>query len=188
MISFNIMGVAFGFSFSFFALFGVMFCFEENLTVLLPVLCCLIHEAGHILVMIIFKTPPVKIIFYGGGIKLVPNVKLLSVKKDIIVFSAGCIANFLTGLIAYYAGYKTFFAISFALGIFNLLPFRYFDGGQIIKTVLVRSRVSENTVEEIRKILSLFIICLCVLVMMFSGLNLSLCVTIVYIVICEFLC
>lgn len=175
-------------TFSFFALFAVLFYSNENTKILLALFSCLFHELGHIALMCLFKCPPKSITFYGGGIKLTPNCRLVSYKQEIAVLSAGCITNLILGLLLIYTNTFTTFAVAnLTLGLFNLLPFRAFDGGQILKIL------SCNLQDKgLLKFYNLFVNFLCIIIV-FLGLifmikyrmSISLAVTICYIIVSQ---
>lgn len=95
-------------------------------------LCSLMHELGHISVMCLFGMPPEALTFYAGGIRLSDSCLYCGRAKTAAVLLAGCAVNLLCAGISLLLGYAGLFAAAnLALGLFNLLPFRYFDGGRL---------------------------------------------------------
>ncbi len=95
-------------------------------------LCSLMHESGHILAMCLFGILPECLTFYAGGIKLSGVTLRCSAGKRAVILLAGCAVNLSSAFISIMLGAGgTFAAVSIALGLFNLLPFRYFDGGRL---------------------------------------------------------
>ena len=130
LLSVKIKGVTYGISFGFFAVTALLFLCAEMETgkFLSAFLCCVLHESGHIFFMLLFGRTPGKIILYGGGIKIVPQTdRLISQTGEIIILLGGCLFNFLASVIGFISGRIDFFCLAnIFLGIFNLLPFRFF--------------------------------------------------------------
>lgn len=95
-------------------------------------LCSLMHELGHIGMMCLFGMPPESLTFYAGGIRLSDSCLYCSKPKLVAVLMAGCAVNLVSAGMSLLLGYAGLFAAAhLALGLFNLLPFRYFDGGRL---------------------------------------------------------
>ncbi len=177
-------------SFSFFAVLAVMFFIGDSFAVITALLCCFIHELGHMIMMHRFSVPINEIMLYGGGIKLKSETqKLYNKKSEIYILLAGAGVNLLCFFI--FKGILTQFAYtSLILGLFNLLPYKYFDGGRVLKLIFEDSvSIAMNSVYKvIRSVLVLFTICV-IIIMIYKGItNLSLIITLMYIVISEILC
>ena len=188
MINFKIFKTSCEFSFGFFALFAILFYCNNQSDILTAIICCLLHEMGHLISMIIFKSSPQKIIFYGGGIKIIPNTRILKKNNEIAILLSGCILNFILALICTKVHiFSQFVAINIIIGAFNLLPFKAFDGGQVLEKLFC-----ENENSKLIGVYHGLRTCLCVLIVLFGlyismiyGLNLSLIVTICYIILSE---
>lgn len=177
-------------SFSFFAVLAVLFFLSDNFAVITALLCCFMHEFGHMIMMHRFSVPISEIMLYGGGIKLVSeSERLYDKKSEICVLLAGAVVNILCFFI--FRGLIPLFAYtSLILGLFNLLPFKYFDGGRVLKLIFEDSvSVSMNSAYKvIRSVLVILTICVIVL-MIYKGItNISLIITLIYIVVSEMLC
>lgn len=177
------------FLFSFFALFAVLFYSDNYIEILTALTACILHETGHLTFMILFKNYPEKIVFYGGGIKIIPDNKMLSYKKDIIINLAGCLVNLIIGSILLLIDSFTLLGkLNIIIGVFNLLPFSSFDGGNVLKLIFLNKYHDKYMI--IYKI-SAKLLCF---LLLFSGIyciemfkiNISLVVTIVYIILSEF--
>lgn len=188
MIGFKVKGVSVTFVFSFFALFAVLFYSDSSFKILTALFACFLHEAGHLVAMIFYYCRPKSVLFYGGGIRIVPNHRLLSYKSDIIVDFAGSFANILCGLILMKLGvFADFSQANIIIGIFNLLPFSDFDGGHILKLFF---EYKEN--QKYLKFYKITVKILCIVILFFGvysivyfKINVSLLVTICYIIISE---
>ena len=189
MLEFSIRDHKIKLSFSFFAVLAVLFFIGDNFAVITALLCCFIHEFGHMIMMHRFSVPINEIMLYGGGIKLVSKTdRLYDKKSEIYVLLAGAGVNILCFFI--FKGFLTQLAYtSLILGLFNLLPFKYFDGGRVLKLIFEDSvSVSMNSAYKvIRSVLVLVTICV-VIMMIYKGItNISLIITLIYIVISEIL-
>lgn len=137
MFRVKICGVRFGVSFGFPAVIALVLLTggvntRELLTALL---CCALHECGHLMFMLIFSRKPEAVTLYGGGIRITPPAgRLDSFGSDLAVLLGGCAVNFLLAGAGMLSGGMSFFVqTNLLLGVFNLLPFKYFDGGRVLE-------------------------------------------------------
>ena len=145
MLSMIVKNIRIGVSFSFFAVIGLVCLWQggEADKLLVMLLCCLLHEMGHVTAMCLCNVPPKKIIAYGGGIKIYPDTeKMTSDYQDILILSAGCMVNLLLACLLFmFNGYPTYFGMAnLFLGLFNLMPVKYFDGGRLLSIALKDSK------------------------------------------------
>lgn len=191
MFSFRLFNIKVEFCFSFFAVVCLVSFFDGTSYILLGLLCCLLHELGHITAMCIFNVPPKRVQFYGAGIKITINEKMVSFKKELIIQLAGCITNILIFGALYFLYHsftvKVFATMNLIIGIFNLLPFKYFDGGKIIDLFLdtypTKNRYILRTAIRILAIAFLSIVGI-IFYLSNEG-NISLFITIIYIIVSE---
>lgn len=120
------------------------------------ILICLIssflHELGHIFAM---KTKGVRIesvAFNIGDVIIKADSSSLSYLSEIFISSAGVTVNFLLAIIFYLLFrfsevtiFYTFFVSNLAIGIFNLLPVRFLDGGDILRLIFNRFFSQKST-------------------------------------------
>ena len=117
----------------------LMLVVDESGLAALALFCCLIHEAAHIICLLVFGEQPasVKLSFYG--IKLERRLGAnLGRKAEIAVYACGPAANFVLALIFFVFSHlnesmKTASVISLMTGVFNLLPCVPLDGGNILR-------------------------------------------------------
>ncbi len=177
-------------SFSFFAVLAVLFFIGDSFAVATALLCCFMHEFGHMIMMHIFSVPISEIMLYGGGIKLkIETDRLYSKKSEICVLLAGAAVNFLCFFI--FRGFLTQLAYtSLILGLFNLLPFKYFDGGRVLRLIFEDSAsvYMNSAYRVIRSVVIIVTICLIIMLLYKRITNISLIITLIYIVISEILC
>lgn len=141
----KIKNTTYGVSFSFFFVVAlVSVCSGTQADMLfVTLMCCALHELGHLVLMTAFGSSPQEIVVYGGGIRITPDNKQLSKYHELVVLFAGPAVNFMLCLLSYMANGGGFFCqVNFLLGALNLLPFRYFDGGRIL-ALLANGKVCE---------------------------------------------
>lgn len=190
MLEFSIKGYKIKLSFSFFAILAVLFFIGNSLAVAAALLCCFMHEFGHMIMMHIFSVPISEILLYGGGIKLKSDTeRLYSKKSEICVLLAGAGVNIFCFVI--FRNFLTQLAYtSLILGLFNLLPFKYFDGGRVLKLIFEDSvSVYMNSAYKVIRSLLILVTISVIVIMIYKGItNLSLIITLIYIVVSEILC
>lgn len=141
----KIKNTTYGVSFSFFFVVAlVSVCSGTQADMLfVTLMCCALHELGHLVLMTAFGSSPQEIVVYGGGIRITPDSRQLDRRRETAVLLAGAGVNFLLGFAAYLTNGNSFFCqVNFLLGALNLLPFRYFDGGRIL-ALLANGKVCE---------------------------------------------
>ncbi len=132
--------------------------------------CCIVHEAGHIICLLFLGEKPALIEFSFYGIKLerVNGVRNIAA-SDLAVYLSGPSANFIFSaalflLSNFYNPLRIMAIISFGIGLFNLIPCKPLDGGNIIYALLCRNMCIE-VAEKICFVLTLLML----LPMGFSG-------------------
>lgn len=125
------------FRFSFFAVLGFMACTDRDGTMFLCALACLLHELGHLAVMLVMRKPPTSIMFYGGGI----HIRGGSMAFPAVI--AGCAVNAALFLVFGAVPWENervrlFGAINLLTAAFNMLPVCELDGKCILGLVLAR--------------------------------------------------
>lgn len=110
--------------------------------------CCLVHETAHIICMLAFGEKPslVELSFYGIKLERKP---MSSRRSDIPVYAAGPAANLLMSAALSVVSrenedIKNAAVISLVIGLFNLLPCRPLDGGNILFEFLCRMTTEEK--------------------------------------------
>ncbi len=187
LFSVKIRGVNIGVSFSFFAVTAIMLLYGGALCgeIFTALVCCVLHELGHLTFMALFSDKPESVVLYGGGIRIRPGSgRLLSSAADMLILLSGCAVNFLAAGIWYLiSGFDFFCAVNLLLGVFNLLPFKYFDGGRALEKLLKGSRSY-----DIIRALFIFLAAVCVIQMNLNGaLSVSFALTFFFVVLSEIL-
>lgn len=160
-MSFNIFGTKIYISFLFCATLSIMLLQDKSM-VALPLFCAVaVHELAHITVMFLLDVSPKEINFSPYGIEIVGE-KRISINQELKIAVAGPMVNIVTALVlfVYYKVYLNQSELIWCLiwafiGIFNLLPSYYLDGGTILFNVCLK-RMPAYKSEKILKIASIF--------------------------------
>lgn len=135
---------------SFAATVTLMLILDESGLCAVGLFCCIIHESGHILCLLLMGEHPkfIKLSFYGIKLErsLLPGSGKLN---ELAVYASGPAANIILSAVFFIASnaaqgmYKAA-VISLGVGIFNLIPCRPLDGGNILFAALVKAMQEEN--------------------------------------------
>lgn len=151
-----------------FEIFKIKFCISYTLLCLIAiciildmfkgfVMCCfavVIHESGHLIMMLIFGSKPRKISIspFEIAIKDEGRQQRSDLQNFFIVFF-GPFANFICFILLFLlylysdADFLSFAYVNLSLCLLNLLPVMSFDGGQMLYILLTR-RLSSQTAEK----------------------------------------
>lgn len=186
------------FDFSFFASVSLLILLGSRYAVW-GLAACLLHELGHLAVMKICGIPVKRVLFYGAGIKIVPDKEFCftDFSSEFLVLIAGSSANFLIALIAAVSGIsdsfemRLFSVINIIIGVFNLLPLQYLDGGRLLLAVIRRicSFSTACQLERFLKWANVFLILSVMIVFAFAGRgNFTLYITLCYLLVSAVSC
>lgn len=187
-LNFNKLTVVF--DFSFFAAVALLTLLSGNYA-LLGLTACIWHELGHLIFMRICGIPVKRMVFYGAGIKIVPDklIDFTGFRTSFLILIGGSGANF--ALAAALCpinspAARLFAAINALIGTFNLLPLQYLDGGKII-LLLIRKLCSYSAaclLERFFKWCNVFLIMTVLIVFAFLGKgNITLYATLCYLLV-----
>ena len=123
--------------------------------VLVCLLCTLIHESGHLLMICKVKGKPQSIIVNPFEIRINSELSDVTLKEEILIVSFGVIFNLMfslvAGLLYLIFPFEMFLQISISslcIGILNLMPVESLDGGQLFAIILNRL-FSQNVADKI---------------------------------------
>lgn len=129
---------------SFAAVVTLMLILDESGLCALALLCCIIHETGHIICLLFMGEHPklIELSFYGIKLERTPMPENGMI-DELAVYASGPAANFILSALLFVIGnaaqgMRTAAVISLCVGIFNLIPCRPLDGGNILFFVLCR--------------------------------------------------
>lgn len=164
-MTFTVKGINVKIGFTFFAVLTTLLCFNISSAVQVSVVSAVLHEAGHLLWLIVSGDKPQKIEFGLFGLSVVrKNDIKLNYKNEIISSFFGPLVNIIIAVICFtfYAILKselllTVISVNLFLGVFNLMPVFGLDGGRILEFYLL-SKHSPDKCEKIMRIVSAFTI------------------------------
>lgn len=140
MIEFKVFKTLIQMDFSFFAVLALCFFLDSNGLIFASLTACLLHETGHLLMMLVFRLDINSVIFYGAGIRLCCNIERLDCGRKTAVLGAGCAVNLLSYAVSFLCGSYAFASINLMMCAFNLIPIGDLDGAQLADAVCERYR------------------------------------------------
>ena len=183
------------FDFSFFASVSLLVLLGSGYAVM-GLAACLLHELGHLAVMKMCGIPVKRVLFYGAGIKIMPDKEFCftDFSSEFTVLIAGSAANFLIAAVSGIPdsfGMRLFSVINILIGVFNLLPLQYLDGGKLLLAVIRRicSFSTACLLERFLKWANVFLILSVMIAFAFAGRgNFTLYITLCYLLASAALC
>lgn len=138
---------------------------DTSMNVFLCFLAALMHEAGHLLALRHFHTPPDCIRLSLFDIAIIDRRQSLhSASQSAVIAAAGVAVNFMTAFLTWllflFTGWiplLTFIAAHLTLGIFNALPVHSLDGGQVLMMLLSR-HLSPVSADRILTVVSVIVL------------------------------
>lgn len=130
---------------------ALMGLFDKTGSVFLCLLSGIIHECGHLTILILSHEKPKDIYITPFGMRIERSEENLSKpSREILCAFAGPLVNLLAWL--FFKGSR-FSEINLTIGLFNLLPCIPLDGNKILENFL-KLKFSEKTTEKISLIVS----------------------------------
>lgn len=165
-MQFKIKNTTYRISFSFLALilYVLTVSYSRNIGILL--FFATVHEMVHLIFIYRFSVAPEVVSFTIFGANIKRNLTAVNnFNSEIIINASAPVFNVLTGavfsLLSKFTSvdelfYSDIADINFVLGCFNLIPFHTFDGGNVLKNILLKY-FSEKTTEQILTCVSLIV-------------------------------
>lgn len=177
--------------FSFVAAITLMLYFCEERIVLSAFLASLIHEAGHLFFMMLYRAQPRKIEFGAFGICIErKEALLLSYKKEAVIALGGIIFNLaactvsqILSLSALKDELMLFSAVNLLVAAFNSLPSHFLDMGRAVSFFLLsvtQEDKAEKIISVISKLTAIALTVIFIFYTAFTGFNVSLLAVTVY--------
>ena len=160
--------------------------FKPLRELLVPISAAMIHELGHIVVIMLCGADVGSIELSLFGAEIGALTGRLNKTRRIFVYAAGALANLVSGAVAAMFGSELFCACSLALAIVNLLPVRTLDGGCIAEELLGSFRYGGTALELLTGILVFALWLASVIALLFTG-NISLWMLSVYLFVTLYL-
>lgn len=160
MINFKLFNINFCVSVSFFCIFTLMLMLDKSGILFITSISILIHEAGHLIAMLIIHSPPEKICLKAGSVGIVAK-GFCSFFENAFVCIAGPFCNLIFFAVFYFAFLTSsntvmfnFAAVNIVLFVFHMLPVSGLDGGTVLICAIIR-KAGEVTALKILKIVSI---------------------------------
>lgn len=174
---FKIKNTTFKVSFSFFAILLIFTVADKSNLYLKTLFYGILHESIHLWFISRYSSPPqmVELSIFGGDIKRASDNKTTFPQEVAINISAplfNLILAFFFYMLSFLSKMKLHedMTINLTLGLFNLLPYYNFDGGNALKNILMM-RFSVDTSEKIITAFSALVSALFALVSVYIFIN-----------------
>lgn len=169
--------------FSFAAVITLMLLFSDEKIVLMSLFSSLIHESGHLLLMLLYGDRINYIELGVFGMRIEKEGTLLSYKKEALIAMGGIILNFICVLVSVMAylvtqkeGLMIFAIVNGFIALINMLPVKILDFGRFL-VCLLKDKYGEEKSNGIIQVLSaaftLIFSSACIIYCVFIRLNLS---------------
>ncbi|MBQ8015115.1 MAG: site-2 protease family protein [Clostridia bacterium] len=149
---------------SFAAAVTLMLILDESGVCAVALLCCIVHELGHIMCLLVMGEQPklIELSFYGIKLERRQTAGIKSI-AEIAVYASGPAVNLIFSAALFLIseavqGMKTAAVISLGVGLFNLIPCRPLDGGNILFAAICRHADEEKSERICRMISASFLL------------------------------
>ena len=115
------------------ALVTALLLWQSDGLALSCLLASLIHEGGHLLVMVALGVPPQNCTLGAFGMRMDLDNPLVDYKKNLLISMAGPMSNGLAAACLYWLNSPDPAMVHLVLAGFNLLPAAALDGGEILR-------------------------------------------------------
>lgn len=165
MLRFRLKGVGFGISYLALAFLTLsVFIGKNDYGLLVCLACALFHELSHIFLILRYCGKPDSVIINLTDVKINCDMNRLKTSQEVLINLAGPFANILLFCVLYLMNIiinlDALYIIamsSLVIGVFNLLPLRTLDGGELLYILLSRF-LSSRSVDIIFNIISIVIL------------------------------
>ncbi len=165
-MQFKIKTTTFKISFSFLALILLALATDKSRTVILFLIFAVLHEAVHLIFIYCLSVPPkmVSLSLLGANISRCDN-STTSLSSEFLINISAPVFNIATGAFLkiisiinseYNSLLEETALVNLALGLFNLVPFYTFDGGNALKYFLLKF-CTEKATEGLMTVISLVV-------------------------------
>lgn len=175
------------------ALLSLILFFDQSGVMLFGIAAVILHEFGHLIVMLLLHLLPDEIVLQPAGIQIKRNISMLGDGKQLLIAFAGCGANLLAATGSYFIYSQTlnqlwllFCTCNILLGVFNFLPVFGLDGYDILHILLcniAHAKIADVACKIISALVVLFILALSIWAFCKKAINPSLLITSVYLLI-----
>lgn len=142
----------------FFCLFATLLIYEPKGTAAGCLAASLLHECGHLAVMLACRTLPRRIAVGVFGMRIEKGEGMrLSFFEEFLIALGGPAVNFLCAALFFCIDKQMIGAIHLVIGILNALPVFPLDGGTMLRCVLLRF-ISEEHADLVLRAVSLCVV------------------------------
>lgn len=147
----------------FFAVITFLLFTDQKGVALLGMAATVLHESGHLIMMLLLKTPVQTIRFHAFGVDIVErNGANRSYIEDMLIALSGpfanmifCVGSAILCIFWYHQLVWEFMLVNSTIALFHMLPVESLDGGQALYALLCH-RFSHKVSETIVVIVSFF--------------------------------
>ena len=156
--------------------FLIVLCFVlggNRYTLGLTLLAVILHESGHLAVLLLCGGKPRKIVVHACGISIDTDGCDLSSKKMLFTALGGPVLSL---ALAGFFYFSPFYAVNFCIGIINLLPVFPLDGGRVMQILIAKNhgkKASRNIMKLSGILVGSIAIPIGIILFVRSGFNIS---------------
>lgn len=165
-MQFKIKKTTYKISFTFLALILYVLTVSKSRTISILMLFAILHELVHLIFIYSFSVAPEMVTFNLLGANIKRGITAtFKANSEIIINASAPVFNIFTGVVFYllsnyFSDYTAILSetanVNFVLGLFNLIPFYTFDGGNALKYGLLKF-LNERKTEKIITSVSLIV-------------------------------
>ncbi len=165
-MQFKIKNTTYKFSFTFLALILLVLTIGKSRTVGIILLFAVLHELVHLIFIYCFSVAPERVEFTLFGANISRNLTAsVNNNSEIFINASAPVFNIIAGVLFcllsnHNTGYQSVLTeiayVNLMLGCFNLIPFYTFDGGKVLKYLLIKS-FNEKITDSILTCVSLIV-------------------------------
>lgn len=164
------------------ALLVILLSFEQAAPIGRCVAAAFWHECGHMAAMLLCRRRPREMVVGAFGIRMEQDPALpLSYRQNILVSLSGPAVNGLAAAILH--SFPELCGVHLTLMVFNLLPLSMLDGGEVVYSILALHIDPARASRYLRRfsyVLLFFLYTAGFCVLLYSGYNISLLLTAIY--------
>ncbi len=164
-MQFKIKSTTYKISFTFLALVLIAITTGNNKNFLLFLIFAIAHELVHLFFIFRLSVAPERVVFSVFGANISRKITATdNINSEIIINASAPVFNIITGAFfqlfsAFEVNKDLFYEISivnYSLGIFNLIPLYTFDGGNVLRYILLKF-INEKITENLLTAISLLV-------------------------------
>ncbi len=148
---FEILGTKISVSFLFLAIITAMLLIDKSGLLIPMIIAITLHETAHLACMYVLGCAPKEIRLIPGGIEIIRSFCLKKYYEILISISGPFINIFLFLIFSNFN--LEFSVINLCIGVFNLMPLKSLDGGEIL-LIILRNKIGEEKAKKFLELLN----------------------------------